>query len=166
MTGFFSVKRLAPLALLVLLAAGAVAAQAQERFKLSADGQEVLDTTSNLLWRRCPEGMQWDGKVCKGKPTKYSFAAAKKYTAAAAKDSAKAWHVPTKEELLSIVIKGKKKPMTDLKAFPNTPSAPFWSLRTGFDDNLNAWAINFGNGHVYGNSGEAKFHLRLVRANS
>ncbi len=147
-------------------AAAPAAAAATGRFTVSADGQEVLDTKTNLAWRRCAEGMQWDGKICKGKPIKLKFVGAKDQAANAAKASGKGWRVPTKDELLGIIVKQKKKPMVDGAAFPNTPSTPFWSLREGFNDNLNSWAVNFGNGHVYGNSGLGKLHLRLVRSNS
>ncbi len=147
-------------------AVAAFAAQAQGRFVVSADGQQVTDSTGGLVWRRCVEGMKWNGSICAGKPLKYNFAGAKAAAAAAAADG-KAWRVPTKEELLSLVdAKVKKKPKIDLAAFPNTPSLQFWATRAGGDDNLNAWLINFANGRLLGNIGQAKFRLRLVRTGS
>jgi hypothetical protein len=144
-------------------AVAAFSAQAQGRFAVSADGQQVTDSTSGLVWRRCAEGMKWNGSICAGKPLKYTFAGAKAAAGAAAADG-KAWRVPSKEELLSLVDgKGKKKPKIDVRAFPNTPSLSFWATRAGSDDNLNAWLINFANGRLFGNIGQAKFPLRLVR---
>jgi hypothetical protein len=170
MTGIRSATRFVQTAALVLATICTAQAQAQApaqtRFTVSADGQEVLDTKTNLLWRRCAEGMQWDGKICKGKPVKFKFPGAKDQAAKAASAAGKPWRLPTKEELLGIVVKQKKKPMVDATVFPNTPAATFWSLREGFSDNLNAWMVNFGNGRVYGNNGEARPYLRLVRANS
>jgi len=151
---------------LLMLMIGASQTQAQNRFTVSADGQEVLDSTTNLSWRRCAEGMQWDGKACGGKPTNFKLAGAREDAAAAGKAGSKAWRLPTKDELRGIVVKSKKKPMTDTAAFPNTPSAMFWATRPGFTDNLNAWLVHFGNGRVYGNTNAGKFYLRLVRANS
>ena len=49
-------------------------------------------------------------------------------------------------------------------AFPNTPNALFWALRAGFDDNLNVWTIDFGNGRAFGGSG-SPHNLRRVRNN-
>jgi hypothetical protein len=145
--------------LLLGLAAGS--ADAQGRFTLSADGAEVTDTTTKLVWRRCVEGMQWDGKACSGKPMRFKYAEAKRHVA----DSGKGWGIPTRTELASLVDRTpkKKKPLIDAVAFPQTPALQFWAKRPGTDDNLNAWLVSFANGKVYGNMGEARFPLRLVR---
>lgn len=140
---------------------------AQSRFTISADGQEVLDTKTNLTWRRCAEGMKFDGKTCTGKPTPLLLADAKKLALSAAQTENKGWRVPNKDDLVALVDRTqKKKPKIDIVAFPGTPSALFWSLRPGFNDNLNAWLVNFANGKVYGNEGERKNNLRLVRTGS
>lgn len=150
------------LALASLLAFASAACFAQDRFKVSGDGQEVLDTTTKLTWRRCPEGMQWAGQTCAGKAAKYSFSAAKKAATAA---GAGGWRIPSREELLGLVDKAaKKKPRIDGAAFPKTPSTLFWATRAGSADDLNAWLVSFANGKVIGNTGQAKFPLRLVRA--
>jgi len=152
------------LAALALLAFAAVAAPAQGRFTISPDGQEVTDTKTQLTWRRCAEGMRWDGKACSGKLMKFTYAGAKQ-AAGGAKGDGKAWRVPAREELVGLVDMGrKKKPRIDTAAFPQTPSLPFWAVRAGSDDNLNAWLVNFSSGKVRANLGQAKFPLRLVRA--
>ena len=155
------------LALFSLLVVSAAASHAQNRFTVSADGQEVIDTTTQLTWRRCPEGQKWSGSTCTGKLLKLSYGGAKKEAAAAAKADGKAWRVPTRTELVALIDKGAtKKPKIDRTAFPATPTTPFWASRPGTDDNLNAWLVSFGNGKVTGNAGQAKFALRLVRAGS
>jgi hypothetical protein len=155
----------ARIAALALLATFAVSGHGQGRFAISSDGQEVTDATTRLTWRRCPEGLRWDGKTCAGKLAKFTYAAAKKVAASAAKDDGKRWRIPARDELLALVDQtSKKKPRIDAQAFPKTPNAPFWATREGSDDDLNAWLVNFGNGKVRGNVGQAKFPLRLVRA--
>ena len=152
------------IAALIVLALAAGASQAQGRFTVSADGQEVTDTTARLTWRRCAEGMRWDGKACSGKLLTYKYAAAKEHAARSAKEAGKAWRIPTREELVPLVdMTTKKRPRIDSDAFPQTPSLHFWASRPGFDDNLNAWLVSFSNGKVRANLGQAKFPLRLVR---
>jgi hypothetical protein len=140
----------------------AAAFAADARFTVSADGQEVLDAKTSLVWRRCVEGMAWDGSACKGKAARYKFGEAKQRADAASPAQGKAWRVPTKDELSTLVVKQKKKPMTDAQAFPNTPASLQWAKRPGFDDNLNGWMIDFATGKGFGGSG-AKESLRLVR---
>lgn len=153
--------RIAALAVLVLSAA---ASHGQGRFTISSDGQDVTDTTTKLAWRRCAEGLRWDGKACSGKLKTYKYPEAKDAAAAAAKGDGKAWRIPTRDELVALVDKtAKKKPRIDVKAFPQTPAQPFWAMRPGTDDDLNAWLVNFANGKVSGNAGQRKFPLRLVR---
>jgi hypothetical protein len=137
---------------------------AQSRYTVSADGQEVIDSKTNLVWRRCAEGMKFDGTTCIGKALALRLPEAKTLCASAGKSDGKLWRVPFKDELMSLVDRTqKKKPKTDIVTFPGTPSTIFWALRPGFDDNLNAWLVNFANGKVYGNTGERKNNLRLVR---
>ena len=152
-------------AALLLVAAGA--SHGQDRFTVSADGQEVTDTASRLTWRRCSEGLRWDGKACKGKLLKYTYAGAKDKALRAAQDDGKAWRIPTREELVALVdMTQKKKPRIDKEAFPQTPGALYWASRTGSTDNLNVWLVNFSNGKVRPSIGQSKFPLRLVRASS
>src|SRR2546427_1298998 len=33
-----------------------------------SDGRDVIDRRARLLWPRCVEGMQWNGKTCTGLP--------------------------------------------------------------------------------------------------
>ncbi len=129
------------------------------RYVVSGDGQEVTDTQTKLVWQRCTYGQKWDGKACSGKPTKVTFAEAKKIAASAGAT----WRVPTKDELLSLLEKSGKKVSINKDAFPNTTATIFWAVRPETNDNLNAWLVDFRNGHVFGNTGEVKFLVRLTR---
>ena len=73
--------RIAAFAFLALVAS---ASQAQGRYTISSDGQEVTDTTTKLAWRRCAEGLRWDGKECTGKLKTFKYGEAKDAAAAAA----------------------------------------------------------------------------------
>lgn len=153
---------------LLLAAAVALAApaSAQGRFTVSADGQDVRDATTNLVWRRCAEGTRFEGKACVGQPTRFTFAEATRAAKAAASAAqGGAWRVPTRDELVGLLDKpGKKRLRIADDTFPQKPTLPFWATRDGSTDPLNAWLVNFKTGRVTGNIGEKRFPLRLVRA--
>ena len=154
-------SRCAAFALFALVTA---AVHAQDRFVISSDGQEVTDSTTKLVWRRCGEGQSWDGKTCSGKLAKYKYAGARQATEAAAKGSGKPWRIPSREELVSLYdAKVKRAPHIDGSVFPKATNGPFWAIRAGSDDDLNAWLVNFRNGRVSGYTGQTTFPLRLVR---
>jgi hypothetical protein len=133
---------------------------AQDRFKLSIDGQEVTDTKTHLVWRRCLEGQSFDGKTCKGKPTRFSLANARKYASGAGAH----WRIPDKKEVVdTLELPKTNKPLLDPVAFPSAKSGLVWALRPEMADNLNAWIVDVGTGKVYGNPGVKKPYLRLVR---
>ena len=50
--------------------------QAAERFTVLANGQEVKDNQTQLIWRRCAEGMSWSGGTCSGSATQLTHEAA------------------------------------------------------------------------------------------
>jgi hypothetical protein len=148
-----------------LFVAAASASHGADRFTVSADGTEVQDSTTKLVWRRCAEGLS--GPTCAGKVMRFKYAGAKAGAERVAKSDAKAWRIPTKDELVSLLDRTvKKKPLINARAFPKTPSELFWATRAGTDDNLNAWLVSFATGKVSGNTGQKAFPLRLVRDGS
>lgn len=158
---FKPVASLLPAAALMLLGLGSMsAAQAEGRFVISANGQEVTDTQTKLVWQRCSVGQPWDGKTCLGTATKVTLASAKEIGAS----MAPGWRLPTKDELTGIVDRTKKKPAIDKAAFPGTPPTIFWSSRPEASDNLAAWLVDFKTGRVIGYTHNARYAVRLVRS--
>ncbi len=138
----------------------AVAAHAGGRFAISADGREVTDTQTRLIWQRCALGQNWDGKTCIGKATKLPLVTARSI----GETMTPAWRLPTRDELSSIVDKARKKPAIDGAAFPATPATMFWAVRPDATDTLNAWLVDFSKGKVFGNSRKGSYLVRLVRS--
>ncbi|WP_332775516.1 Lcl C-terminal domain-containing protein [Polaromonas sp.] len=126
------------LGLTMALSAGT--AFAQDRYSTSADGQEVTDSKTGLVWRRCVEGMNWKVKTCSGKAGFFNQADAAARAKNEAASSGQAWRLPTLKELSGIVSAREASPdegraAIDPAAFPATPLARFWtssSVGTGY----------------------------------
>jgi hypothetical protein len=143
---------------------------ANARYSFSDDGKEVTDSQTGLVWRRCAEGMTWNGATCAGEATNFSsIVQAETFAKTQASASQLAWRVPNKEELISLVrvYQGKHDPV----AFPATPAYYFCSshrLRPEATDGYKhrVQCVHFANGSsdytIYRDYGETS-HLRLVR---
>lgn len=66
------------------------------RYLILAEGSEVKDVQTGLVWARCSMGQSWDGKTCTGEARKFTFDEAQGI-------AGKGWRVPTVRELLSLV---------------------------------------------------------------
>lgn len=131
-------------------------------FTVSADGKEVTDAATGLVWRRCAEGMVAKSGGCSGAPSGMDHASAVKRAEAQAKATGVAWRLPNSQELLSIADESKFKLAIDLTAFPGTPPEHFWT-----SDRMNAdyaYAVHFYNGFRYDRYHTSPHHVRLVRA--
>ncbi len=105
------------------------AALAQERYSPSSDGQEITDSKTGLIWRRCAEGMVWKARTCSGQAAFFNQtdAAARAKSAAA---GGQAWRLPVLKELSGIVAAREAeegKAAIDPVAFPATPVTRFWT---------------------------------------
>ncbi len=156
---------LALCAALLAMAAPSTKAQPLNRYTASADGQEVTDSQTNLIWRRCAEGMNWDGSTCSGAATTFTHEAALQRAAAQAVSTGKAWRLPNVKELFSIADKSRSNPAIDPTAFPATPSNWFCSASPLVGNSYGAWDVNFYYGYVgYYYLRNNTYYVRLVRA--
>jgi len=89
-------------------------------------GDTVYDTKTRLTWQRRVDerDFTWEGAkaYCRGRGGE--------------------WRLPSKEELLSIVVHGHGGPTIDRKAFPNTPVEVFWTS-TPRVSGRSAWYVYF-----------------------
>ncbi len=139
-----------------------VAASAQP-YILSADGSEATDQETGLIWRRCPEGMNWDGSTCAGVAVLFTYEAALRQTAAQAGSTGVAWRLPNINELSSIIDRSRINSAIDPTAFPSTPASWFWSASPLAGSSGLAWYVNFVNGAVSFYFRPHSIHVRLVR---
>ncbi|MDO5691368.1 MAG: DUF1566 domain-containing protein [Pseudomonadota bacterium] len=127
-----------------------------QRFSISADGTEVTDKQTKLIWRRCSEGQSWSGTTCTGTATTMAHEAALKL----ARDQGP-WRLPDVDELNSLADKGCKNPAIDATAFPGTLSDWYWSSSPLVGLAGSAWVVLFYDGSVLFSDNAA---VRLVRA--
>ena len=125
------------------------------RYTLQAGGLEVFDEVTQLIWKRCAEGLSGDD-CSTGTASTYTWS-----NALALSDST--WRLPNIKELASLVETACSGPAINLTIFPNTPIQYFWSSSSYALNVSGAWVVHFvnGDGNVYGRNGYSV--VRLVR---
>jgi hypothetical protein len=156
-------SQLATLFFTCLLGLIPCAATAQP-FVVSADGQEVTDSATGLIWRRCAEGMAFSLGACTGTASTFTHELALTRARTEAIATGVAWRLPNVKELSSIADISLSFPAIDATAFPATPADYFWSSSPYVGSRASSWYVNFNDGYVYVNSRASPFYVRLVRA--
>ena len=144
------------------------------RYQVLPGGDEVRDLQTNLVWKRCPEGVHWNGSVCEEKIVLFNWT-----QALAVSEQDPTWRIPSTVELASIqtgrfvsningslVYDGCIQPAINTNLFPQvafTLKTHTWTstnTRKSYKATHNLWMGSAGELHS-GNSTKAK--LRLVR---
>jgi hypothetical protein len=114
---------------------------ASERFVLVLDGAGVLDMETGLVWERSPviRTYVWEDAV--GHCIVFELG------------GRKGWHLPTIEQLASLVDASGRLPSgspfdTDCADGYCVYSTEYWSATTDVEDNTRNWFLNFGNGDI------------------
>ncbi len=138
--------------------------QITPRYTVSSDGQEVADNQTNLVWRRCNEGMVFNGNTCTGVSSTLTHEAALQQAAAQASNTGVAWRLPNIKELSSIADKNLgSSPAIDATAFPATPADYYWSASPYVGSSNVVWVITFVDGSVIATNRSSERYVRLVR---
>jgi hypothetical protein len=142
--------------LFVLLAQGSLAQQPAVGLLPTSDGLEIRDVRNSLSWRRCVEGMSWDGSTCQGEPLLLNRREAMQRavdrarvephvdSAASSKlahgnglgnaqnldPSVPTWHVPRAAELQRLIRPRAQGQGLDPRLFPNAPRSWWWTSTT------------------------------------
>ena len=127
----------------------------------------VTDRRTRLVWRRCSEGMTWDGSRCHGQPTPYTWDDALAHARGVAAGTGAAWRVPNIKELESLVDASVAYPAIDAAAFPGATNDLTWSSSAspfpiGYPMSQ-SYAVAFGNGAIYTYGWLEPHAVRLVR---
>ena len=136
----------------------------------------VTFKTSGLTWQQCAVGQNWTGTTCNGNTKKMNWGEAMKLSSNFA--GYNDWHLPTKEELMTLVECSDdqynqdgscknytltNKPTINKMAFPNTTSSVFWASSSFVNLSYYAWGVYFSSGHPYYYIKFNKGNVRLVR---
>ena len=148
--------------LLALLSGVAIA----QPYSISADGQEVTDLKTGLIWRRCAEGMTYSGGTCNGQAGAYTHEQALQQAVTVSSNTGTAWYLPNVKELASIVDISTYTPAINATVFPATPTGPFWSSSpyAVYSACPCAWVVNFNHGDIVYTERTTAYLVRLVRA--
>jgi Protein of unknown function (DUF1566) len=92
------------------------------RFTYGNAGAEVVDAQTNLIWRRCVEGMSWNGTTCLGTDLRLTHEESLVHA-----QSQTGWRLPNIKELTSIVDRSTASPAIRLDVFPATPMNGLWT---------------------------------------
>ena len=116
------------------------------RYTVSTDGQQVTDNQSNLIWKRCAEGMVFSGAICTGTATQFTHEAALQQADAQAGIAGIAWRLANVNELASLYDKTLNIPGIDSTVFPG-PTGNFWASTPYMGGTFMAWMVSLGDGY-------------------
>ena len=127
------------------------------RYTYNSAGDEVTDTVTGLTWRRCAEGMSWNGATCTGTATRFNWQGALAHAATQSD-----WRVPNIKELKSLVEAACQGMAINESAFPASPGYA-WSAspRAFYEDYV--WSVNIYNGNGDWQRKSLDGSVRLVR---
>ena len=133
------------------------------RYVPSANGQEVTDSKTGLIWRRCAEGKSWTGSTCAGTNDVYGHESALARATSQTLATNVTWRLPNVKELASIADKTLQAPAIDSAIFPVTSPSSFWSSSPYVGTASEAWGVSFNDGYVFSVSRTNNLYIRLVR---
>jgi hypothetical protein len=114
--------------------AGMTLTRPDDRYTDNGDGT-VTDVVTGLMWKRCVEGMTWNGATCTGDVNvNFTWAGAigrAASVAAAGFAGHTDWRLPNQKELLSLVEWACQHPAINPTAFPATPDEEYWTSTPG-----------------------------------
>jgi hypothetical protein len=142
----------------------ALAPAQAEAYILSADGAEATDPRTGLIWRRCIEGMAWNGQACAGQPLGLMWQESLLRAEDEARRTGQAWRLPNIKELTSLVNRSGQDLAIDTQTFPPAfNNDQFWSSTPYAQDAFFGWVVHFYYGASYYTYLEDLGRARLVR---
>lgn len=124
-----------------------------------ANGTDVTDNRTGLIWARCSVGQSWNGSICSGTAITYTHEQALSYV-----KSQSGWRLPNVKEISSLTDKGCSNPAIDSTLFSNTMPNRYWSSSPyTVNDSSLSWSVYFFDGGVNISNRNLYQYVRLVR---
>jgi hypothetical protein len=131
------------------------------RFIINTDGT-VTDKQTNLIWKRCSEGLEGIG-CDRGNTVTYTWQEASTVAGASRFAGKSDWRIPSIGELETLIEYQCTMPAINTVIFPATPVRNFWSASPYAGYVNGSWNINFNDGVKDSCSRNYRLHVRLVR---
>ena len=124
----------------------------------------VVDLEHKIEWLRCTVGQRWNGNKCVGDIVNLSLDMIPTALDIANEQLGGKWRLPSKAELTSIVCKSCPSPKINVKIFPNTDNAPYWTSNRSIFNSRFYVSVNFHTGFSFNRFSPIKdLAVRLVR---
>jgi len=136
-------------------------------FTLNGNGTVTYNKTG-LTWKRCSEGLAWNGTTCTGLASTYTWQLALQQAKTLNNGGGYAgftdWRVPNQKELNSIVETQCVAPSINATIFPVTYSRWYWSASpVNYYNEATAFSVYFGFGADSRDPKSKANYVRLVR---
>ena len=132
----------------------------KSRWSVSPDGVEVTDATTGLTWKRCAEGVRWNGTHCEGYPRYFTWYEALQWVV----PTETGWRVPNVKEMSSLIDPSSRGILAmNPDIFPQMTNDMFWTSSPYTLDTFYGWVVQSFYGYAYFTYLEDTGALRLVR---
>jgi len=134
-----------------------------ERYHDNGDGS-ITDTKTGLEWSRCSIGQKWENNTCTGvaQPLLWSIASLIAATTEPSPNKNR-WRLPEIKELSELAELQCARPAINLRIFPNTPAAAYWTYTRFSNRDGSFWQVQFILGETVPEMGDRTAYVRLVR---
>jgi len=128
------------------------------RYTYNAAGDEVTDTVTGLIWKRCAEGMIYSGGTCAGTAATFTWEGALAHAA-----TQSGWRMPNLKELKSLVETACFEMALNQIVFPNTPRHAWSGTQYAQRSSNEVLVFNFYAGYFFKVFKGSNGSVRLVR---